>query len=78
MTDRLIQIHQRLQIDQARLDEIIRQFGDESTMSHFSDRFGRTHPMCRLADEGVSLQQSLHRRRERIRGFCESYEQEFS
>ena len=62
---------------QVELQEIIRQYGDEQSMSYFSDRFGFDHPLSARADEGVRLQQCLYRMKSTLAKVAAAFVVEF-
>ena len=77
MQTELQQIQTRLNEYDAELQEIIREYGDEQSMSYFSDRFGPDHPRSARADEGVRIQQRLYRMRFTLAMFAGAFVTEF-
>ena len=69
----LTRLQSRLDEYELELAKIIREFGDELSMTYFSDRFGYDHPLSARADQGVRLQQQLKKMKKELQTFVATF-----
>ena len=70
-------IQERLAEYEAELQRVIREFGDETSMAYFSDRFGFDHPRSARADEGVRIQRQLIQMKVSLVKFAETFDADY-
>ncbi|HEY9613185.1 hypothetical protein [Allocoleopsis sp.] len=76
-SDEWEKVWRRYQQYQAKHRNLLTSFGDEMSMSYFSDRFGSDNSMSKQADQGNALAQQLRKMEARMQEFVTQFCAEF-